>query len=166
MIKINKISSCIAASALITAASSCGRKPLVEMPKDMVPSRLERTVDSLSKKSADILNDSSYKFYGRDTLLLSPETYKTMGQFENYLNKKAESNDESVIIGSYTAFIPVYNGKTTTLIPQVQHQYDNEHINHKAIVREGKIFTKDSTDMYLPVEYYGQINPKILSKDR
>ena len=60
--------------------------------------------------------------------------------------------------------MPIYNAKSTTYYPQVRYKYANEHVNQKAVVKDAKIFTTDSTDMYVPVEYYGQINPKTLKK--
>lgn len=46
-------------------------------------------------------------------------------------------------------------------VPKTKYVYAGEHINHKAVIKDPKIFTTDSTDMYIPVEYYGQINPKV-----
>lgn len=155
------------AAAVIATTSGCVKKPYREMPKDSIPQGVEQKVDSLSKSSQRILNDTTYKYYGKDTLhlrMMPDGTTTSVNELQDQINKIAKSNDERVVIGSYTAMIPMYNGKSTTYYPQVRHHYADKHMNQKAVVKDAKIFTTDSTDMYIPVEYYGQINPKTLKK--
>ena len=58
--------------------------------------------------------------------------------------------------------VPMYMGKNLTLVPQVRTEYAKEHVNHRGIVKSAKFYTTDSTKVYLPVEYYGQINPETI----
>ena len=58
--------------------------------------------------------------------------------------------------------VPMYMGKNLTLVPQVRTKYADAHVNHRGIVQSAKFYTTDSTKVYLPVEYYGQINPEII----
>ena len=58
------------AAAVIATTSGCVKKPYREMPKDSIPQGVEQKVDSFSKCSQRILNDTTYKYYGKDTLRL------------------------------------------------------------------------------------------------
>ncbi len=162
MIKINKITNYVVASALITASTSCSKKPLRQMSKDRIPAIVERKIDSLAKQSNEILKDTTYKYFGKDTLRLS-DTQVSAKQLQKKMDKIAQKQDESVVVGSHLYMMPVCTGKSTTLIPQWCNDYAKAHINQKAIIKDTKIFTKDSTDMYIPVEYYGQINPETIN---
>ena len=161
--RINKITNCMLASALITASASCSKKPFKQMSKDKIPPIVERKIDSLAKQSEEILKDTTYKYFGKDTLCLS-DTLASTRKLQNKMNKIAKEKDESVVVGSHLYMTPVCTGKSTTLIPQWCNDYAQAHINQKARIKETKIFTTDFTDMYVPVEYYGQINPETLNK--
>ena len=161
--RINKITNCVLASALITASTSCSKKPFKQMSKDRIPLMVERKIDSLAKQSKQILKDTTYKYFGKDTLRLS-DTEASTKQIQKKMDKRAKEKDKSVVVGSHMVMVPIYTDKRTTLMPQWHNDYAKIHINQKAIVKDTKVFTTDSTDIYIPVEYYGQINPKTLKK--
>lgn len=161
--RINKITNCVLASALIAASTSCSKKPFKQMPKDRIPQIVERKIDSLAKQSKEVLRDTTYKYFGKDTLRLS-DTEASTKQIQKKMNKIAKEKDKSIVVGSHIYMVPVCTGKSTTLIPQWRNDYAKAHINQKAIIKDTKVFTTNSTNMYLPVEYYGQINPKTLNK--
>lgn len=164
---INNFIKFTTAAAVIATTSGCVKKPYREMPKDSIPQGVEQKVDSLSKSSQKILNDTTYKYYGKDTLhlrMMPGGTATSIDELQKQINEAAKNSDKRVIVGSYTVMMPLYNGKSTTYYPQVRYKYAKEHVNQKAVVKDAKIFTTDSTDMYVPVEYYGQINPKTLKK--
>ena len=162
MIKINKITNYVVTSALVTSTLSCSKKPYNLMPKHLIPHKIETCVNTLVKKSPKVLNDTTYKYYGKDTLEIKQNKYKTAEELEKFLNKKAQENDKNVAIGTYTAMVPMYMGKNLTLVPQVRTEYAKAHVNHRGIVKSAKFYTTDSTKVYLPVEYYGQINPETI----
>lgn len=161
--RINKITNCVLASALITASTSCSKKPFKQMSKDRIPPMVERKIDSLAKQSKEVLKDTTYKYFGKDTLRLS-DTEASTKQIQKKMDRIAKEKDKSVVVGSHLYMMPVCTGKSTTLIPQWRNDYAKSHINQKAIVKDAKVFTTDSTDIYIPVEYYGQINPETLNK--
>lgn len=109
------------------------------------------------------MNDTTYHFYGRDTLKLNKNFADKTEKFLKEINKQAKSNDKQVVVDKYTALEPLYPWKPASpmRVPKTKYVYAGEHINHKAVIKDSKIFTTDSTDMYIPVEYYGQINPKV-----
>ena len=146
--KINKLTGYLAVSTLLAACVSSTNKTFKPLPENLIPEQIEHKVDSLSKETKKIMNDTTYHFYGRDTLKL---------------NKQAKSNDKQVVVDKYTALEPLYPWKPASpmRVPKTKYVYAGEHINHKAVIKDSKIFTTDSTDMYIPVEYYGQINPKV-----
>lgn len=161
--RINKITNCVLASALITASTSCSKKPFKQMSKDRIPPMVERKIDSLAKQSKEVLKNSTYKYFGKDTLCLS-DTEASTKQIQKKMDRIAKEKDKSVVVGSHLYMMPVCTGKSTTLIPQWRNDYAKAHINQKAIVKDAKVFTTDSADIYIPVEYYGQINPETLNK--
>ena len=57
--RINKITNCVLASALITASTSCSKKPFKQMAKDKIPPMVERKIDSLAKQSKEILKHTN-----------------------------------------------------------------------------------------------------------
>ena len=161
--RINKIANCILASALMTATTSCSKKPFKLMPKDKISPIIERKIDSLTRQTNEILKDTTYRYFGKDTLRLSDIQASTK-QLQKKMDKRAKEKDKSVVVGSHMVMVPIYTGKRTTLMPQWHNDYAKIHINQKAIVKDTKVFTTDSTDIYITVEYYGQINPKTLKK--
>lgn len=161
--RINKITNCVLVTALITASTSCSKKPFKPMPKDKISPIVERKIDSLTRQANEILKDTTYRYFGKDTLRLS-DTQASTEQLQKKMDKRAKEKDKSVVIGSHMVMVPIYNGKRTTLMPQWHNDYAKMHINQKAIIKDTKVFTTDSTDMYIPVEYYGQINPETLNK--
>lgn len=161
--RINKITNCVLASALMTATTSCSKKPFKLMPKDKISPIIERKIDSLTRQTNEILKDTTYKYFGKDTLRLS-DTEASTKQIQKKMDRIAKEKDESVVVGSHLYMMPVCTGKSTTLIPQWCNDYAKAHINQKAVIKDTKVFTTNSTDIYIPVEYYGQINPKTLKK--
>ena len=131
--KINKLTGYLAVSTLLAACVSSTNKTFKPLPENLIPEQIEHKVDSLSKETKKIMNE------------------------------QAKSNDKQVIVDKYTALEPLYPWKPASpmRVPKTKYVYAGEHINHKAVIKDSKIFTTDSTDMYIPVEYYGQINPKV-----
>ncbi len=160
--KINKLTGYLAATTILTACVPSANKTLKPLPENLIPERIEHKLDSLSKKTKEITNDTTYHFYGRDTLELNKNFADKTEKFLKSINKQAESKNKRVVVSKYTDLEPLYPWKPASPIrvPKTKYIYANEHINHKAVIKEPKIFTTDSTDMYVPVEYYGQINPK------
>lgn len=160
---INNFIKYTTAAAVIAATGGCVKKPYREMPKDLIPNVVKQKVDSLKIESEKTLKDTTYKCYGKDTLHLSLMDgcgATNVKELQEQLNDIAKRSDKRFVESSYTYMMPISNGKTTTLYPQIGYNYADVHINQKAIVKDAKIFTTDSIDMYVPVEYYGQINPK------
>lgn len=161
--KINKLTGYLAVSTLLAACVSSTNKTFKPLPENLIPEQIEHKVDSLSKETKEIMNDTTYHFYGRDTLKLNKNFADKTEKFLKEINKQAKSNDKQVIVDKYTALEPLYPWKPASpmRVPKTKYVYAGEHINHKAVIKDSKIFTTDSTDMYIPVEYYGQINPKV-----
>lgn len=160
---INNLIRFTTAAAVITATGGCAKRSYKEMPKHLIPNVVKQKVDSLKIESEKILKDTTYKYYGKDTLhlsLMDGGGATNVKELQKQLNDIAKRNDKRFVESSYTYMMPISNGKTTTLYPQVGYNYADVHINQKALVKDAKIFTTDSTNMYIPVEYYGQINPK------
>lgn len=163
--KINTIIKTTLASALIATVSACQRKPLVEMPKENIPQEVEYSLKSINKQSQKVLNDTTYKFYGYDTIRIDGRSPIEPAQLKKEFDKRAEAKDKKVEIDRHTTMQPILVGKTRVLKPHTHYTYASEHINHQAVIKSDKIFTTDSTDIFIPVEYYGQINPKTIKNE-
>lgn len=157
--RINTITKTMILSTLIAGASACQRKPLVEMPEEFISRETKQTLDSIKEQSQNILNDTTYGVYGYDTLRIAQPI--SLNQLKENIDYIAKKNDKQVIVGKFTVMTPVRVGKTTTYHPRVHYKYASEHINQKAVIKSDKMFTTDSTDLYVPVEYYGQKNPEV-----
>jgi len=153
-----------ALSIMISGFSACERKPFKELPKKYVPELVQTKIDSLSKTSQRVLKDTTYKCFGKDTLLFCKKSEPDCDMFVKEMNEHAKRKSGKSAVNSYTVLVPMYNGKRTMWIPQVRHDYEYNYLKQQTVIRDTKLFTTDSTDIYVPVEYYGIPNPKLNKK--
>ncbi len=158
-----KIRSLFMAGVLTMGVNSCKKAPYQEMSEKYIPQIVTERVDSIALESKKILKDSSYIKYANDTIELTKDFFNKPAKFVKRLNNSAESNIPQTSTGSYTTMIPVVSGKTTIMVPQVHNIYEDNFLNTKTVINSTKIFTRDNSNMFVPVEYYGIPNPKLKS---
>lgn len=158
--KINSLSKIIGITTIAAAAVGCTRKPLKPMPQELIPAEITHKMDSLSKESQKILNDTTYKFYGNDTLRLNKDFAENPQYFQRKIEHHAQKTDKIVKVGQYTTFEPLFFNNKMMLYPKTHYIEEKGHMEHKAVIKNPQILTTDSINMYVPVEYYGKINPK------
>ena len=163
--KINNLKT-LSLSVLLASATACTHKSFKPMPQEYIPCGIKESVDSFSKESQNILKDTSYKCYGYDTVKITPKDVRSISDFGKKLDSKAKEKDKSVITKSYTVMEPVFFNNKMHLYPQVKHKYEKEHMEQKGIIKDVTFLTTDSTDIYIPVEYYGKDNPNVKKKDK
>ncbi len=152
------VNTMLVASAILTGVAACTeKKPYVQMPKENVPEAVYNKLDSLSKESKKIINNPEYELYGKDTLELSKNFARKTDKFVNKMNDKAKMADEETVVGSRVTINYYSPGPKY----QIEDIYDSNHTNHIGVIRAPKVLTTDSTDMYVPVEYYGMKNPNV-----
>ena len=166
--KLNNIYKLAIFSSLLTASTvSCVKKPLKEIQTTYLPEKAMIKLDSISKESQKVLQDTSYHFYGYDTLELNINELKTEPEkIVKKLDKKAKQNTPRSVVRTYTVMEPMFFNNKMKLYPKIKHDYEPNFIKQKAIIKDIKLFTKDSTDFYVPVEYYGIPNQKVLNKNK
>ena len=162
--RINSLSKIIGITTIAAAAVGCTRKPLKPMPQELIPTEITHNLDSLSKESQRILNDTTYKFYGNDTLRLNKDFAENPQYFQRKIDSKAKKADKTVKMGKYTKLEPMFFNNRMMLYPKTHYIEEKGHIEHKAVIKNPQILTTDSINMYIPVEYYGKINPKATKK--
>ena len=160
--KLNNIYKLAIFSSLLTASTaSCVKKPLKEIQTTYLPEKAMIKLDSISKESQKVLLDTSYHFYGYDTLELNINELKTEPKtIVEKLDRKAKQNTPSTVMK------PMFFNNKMKLYPKIKHDYEPNFINQKVIIKDIKLFTRDSTDFYVPVEYYGIPNQKVLNKNK
>lgn len=147
------LTSLIAGSQI--AVTSCKKAPLRPMAEKSIQPVVTQKIDSIAKETQKILQNSKYQKFGEDTLELTKDFLSNPKDFVDEINKSASLHIPEECVGSYTVMRQIYNGKSTITIPQIQHIYEDTYKNAKAVISSTKIFTRDNTDMYVPVEYYG-----------
>lgn len=148
-------------SLLIAGAPSCVNKPYVEMPRENVSENVKTTLDSLVDETSKIKSDTSYIFYGRDTLLLWEDFDEKTDRYLKKINSESKSKAPQTVVDRKIVLIPTRVGNTTSMRQHVRVVKESDYIETKAVIPSNQIFTKDSVAMYVPVEYYGKSNPKV-----
>lgn len=164
--RINNLSKIIGITAITSASIGCTRKPLSSMPEELISKEITQKMDSLSKETQKTLEDTTYKFYGYDTLKINKNFSEKPEDFQDKINSKAKSADKTVVTGQYTKLEPIFFNNKMHLYPKTHFIEEKAHLNHRAVIKNPQIYTTDSTDMYVPVEYYGKINPKAIEESR
>ena len=151
-------------SLLLAGTSSCIQKPYVEMPKENISTEIQSSLDSLVNETSKIKSNANYKLYGRDTLLLWNDFNKKPARYMKNINQKAADNVPNTVVDKKTVLIPSKIGNTTVMRQHVKVIRKPDYIEVKAVIPETRILTRDSTVMYIPVEYYGKNNPEVKEK--
>ncbi|MCR5265106.1 MAG: hypothetical protein K6E29_00755 [Cyanobacteria bacterium RUI128] len=148
-------------SGLISASvSGCKKAPFREMTT--VPQNVVQKVDSMVKASESITKDTSYIFYGNDTLELSDKFVRNTPEFIRKMNKKAIKNTPKEKVGQHLENLMIpKRGGGFDIIPTMKTDYAPIYVEQTAVVKSPTVFTRDGKDMYIPVEYYGKKNPEI-----
>lgn len=140
------------------AATSCERGPLHKISE---PNQIVRTMDSLAEVTKKTLANKNYHLFGADTIEISQDISKKSDNFVSKINSLAQSNSPEEITGSYITLLPVSNGRTTTLIPQTNFIYTDKFVNSRAVIGEGVFANKSGEKLFVPVKYYGEVNPEL-----
>lgn len=150
-------------SGLMAISTGCQKAPF--KPMLSVPKNVTQKVDSLIKESEKVTKDTSYIFYGNDTLELTDKFVKNTPEFLQKLNKKAVKNTPKVKTGQHleNQMIPKRGGGFD-IIPVMKTDYSPAYTNQKVVIKSPSIYTRDGKDMYVPVEYYGKNNPELTNK--
>lgn len=134
----------------LMATSVTGCKQSFKEVKNVEP-QLEKRINAIAKRTADVLDDKTYTLYGRDTLRLNNKFKASSNKFIEEINDSAASKAPARIIDSK---LVVTN---TPIGPMVKNHVIKEPVykDTKAVIVPNKVFT-DGWSYYVPVEYYGK----------
>ncbi len=153
----------ILSGVMAIGTSGCQKTPF--KPMMSAPKNVTQKVDSLIKESEKITKDTSYIFYGKDTLELTDKFVKNTPEYMKDMLKKAEKSTPKVKTGQHleNQMFPKTGGGFD-IIPVMKNDYTPIYTNQKVVVKSDSLFTRDGKDIYIPVEYYGKNNPKLQNK--
>lgn len=152
----------IGAFALSTSLISCNReRSYKELNKEDVPIEFKEAIDSFTRENEDIPNDPNYMKFGDDTLKFEKFYLYDQPRFNHDLEKRMLKQMPKTCIGEKKDLVPIFNGKTVVVRAKKRKIYENHFINSKTVVASDKIFTKRGNDIYIPIQYYGEPNPKL-----
>lgn len=155
----------ILSSVLSCGLSACQKAPLKEVPKEKLENVIVNRVDSFISESKKVLQNKEYQSYGKDTLKLTQEFFQNPKEFFKELDKKAKSEVPRVVVRTYTVMVPSVVHKWRVVEPQTRHEYARKFVEPCALILSDKIYTRDSIDRYVPVEYFGVQNKKLMDKE-
>ena len=150
---IFKTGICAAMMAATVVGCAPKRQKLVPMPKEYVSQKLVQSVNSLYKEGTAVKYNTKNVLLDRDTVKLDRDFVRDPDSFYRSTNSFLSQNYNETICPEDEGFA----GKGYF---DTQNYYD-KYINKQAIVSGKNLYTTDSIDVYVPVEYYGEINPEI-----
>lgn len=138
------------AAMFATACSSGHAGQLTKMANP--PRDFKQVVNLVNRPAKEVLADSTYKLFGRDTLKLTDD----YGAFAKNLAKKLKTSIPKVLTGTEKL--------NSNMSGPTVNKYTDYFIDSKAVVK--KEFYKDvNNNTFVPVEYYGRKNPDPALKD-
>lgn len=152
----------VMAGTVALSTSSCKREPIHRISDTSKYPIIER-VDSFTKSS---LNDVDTTFADRiktDTLEISNKLLNDKKELVDYLDKNARSTNYNVVVDTRPvySFGMRYDGKMGYRL-RMEDVVEPRYISSEmAGVMQNKVYTnKSETKYFVPVNYYGVVNPK------
>ena len=152
----------VMAGTVALSTSSCKREPIHRISDASKYLIIER-MDSFTKSS---LNDVDTTFADRiktDTLEISNKLLNDKKELVDYLDKNARSTNYNVVVDTRPvySFGMRYDGKMGYRL-RMEDVVEPRYISSEmAGVMQNKVYTnKSETKYFVPVNYYGVVNPK------
>lgn len=152
----------VMAGTVALSTSSCKREPIHRI-SDVSKYPIIERVDSFTKSS---LNDVDTTFADRiktDTLEISNKLLNDKKELVDYLDKNARSTNYNVVVDTRPvySFGMRYDGKMGYRL-RMEDVVEPRYISSEmAGVMQNKVYTnKSETKYFVPVNYYGVVNPK------
>ena len=155
----------ILGSFLSCGLQACQKAPFKEVPKEKVENVIVNRVDSFISESKKVLQNDKYQIFEKDTIELTKDFFNNPKEFFKYLDEKAKTEVPRVVIRTYTVMVPSVVHKWRVVEPQTRHEYAKKFIEPKSVILSDKIYTRDSIDRYVPVEFWGISNPELKDKN-
>ena len=150
----------LALAAMMTTAVSACKRPVNFIPvsKEFVQPRTTKVLDSLVKEGENVAENSDYIYLGGDTLELNKDFPENPTKFFDKTTLILNDKFNEKICTEHCKNIYGYPESSQI----IKHKNcPNIYIDKTAIIPSAQIYTIDSTALYIPVEYYGKVNPEI-----
>ena len=156
---ISKIRAGALSALLMLSAAGCKKSApvLKPLPYDYVAQKVINNIDAIRHKTVSVIENPDYVLLGRDTVALNKDFLLHPEKFLVEQNKKLSKKFMDQVKGEWKSdYISTPDGGAYIFAPDYYYKY----VDKTTAVRSNNIYTTDSTDMFIPVEYYGKINPE------
>lgn len=159
VLNINNIKTAAFVTMLTASVTGCKQSAhYTPLARECVQPKTTILVDSLHQEGKKLISNEDYVFLGCDTLPLNKDFVEKPARFfENAkLSLRGKFNDQVVSVNT-----PIFDNSNRIGAPNTYDLY----INKQAVVSANEFYTlgSDSKTVYVPVQYYGQINPNVQS---
>ena len=150
----------VSLAAMMAVTVSACKKPanFVPVSKDYIQPKTTAILDSLVKEGKKISENTDCVYLGSDTLELNKDFSKNPARFLNKATMIARDKFNDKVYTKKYDYTPSYPECVST---KRNSEFKDMYIDKTAIIPNAETFTTDSTDIYVPVEYYGRVNPEI-----
>lgn len=156
---VNSFRALTMAAMMAATVSGCKRPAnFVPMSREYVQPKTTAIIDSLVKEGKKISQNPDYVYLGNDTLELNKDFSKNPAKFfENTSLILQNKFNDRLCTNKYYHICSDPDGATIIHYNNTAEVY----IDKTTIIPKSEMYTTDSTDIYVPVEYYGKINPEV-----
>lgn len=156
---ISKIRAGALSAFLMLSSIGCKKNAPVYklLPSDYVAPKVIKNIESIRNKTVSVINNPDYVLLGRDTVVLNKDFHLHPEKFLEEQNKKLADKFVDEVKGEWKSnYIATPDGDAYVYSPD----YYRKYVDKTTVINSDKIYTTDSIDMFVPVEYYGKINPE------
>lgn len=157
----------IMAGTMALSQTACKREPIHQITNATKYPIIER-VDSFTKSALNKVDTTLLSKVKIDTLQISDKALNDKNELVKYLNKNAKTSNPQVLVSSKLEYSygMKYNGKMGFRW-RTKNTYEPQYTpSTMTAVMQNKVYTNKSENKYfVPVNYYGKINPKAIKKD-
>lgn len=162
VLNINNIKTAAFVTMLTASATGCKQSAhYTPLARECVQPKTTILVDSLHQEGKKIIDNEDFVFLGCDTLPLNKDFATNPAGLFKSANLTLRDNFNDKVVTSQGE-PRVYTHPDRIGVTQDINALDL-YVNKQAVVSANEFYTlgSDSKTVYVPVQYYGQINPNI-----
>jgi len=158
--KISPIMRKITLGATILAATACkeARGPLQKTTE--ATEGLKQIINYMSHENKQILKDTTYKLFARDTVRVPFSAQSDLEDFRQNIRFSMKKKMPTVITGTHEERKVYWSSVSSDEVCDRTDKF----INPKAVVKN-ELFQNKGGDIFVPVEFYGKKNPDPVLKN-
>lgn len=144
----------VLAGALLSCTTACHKQTYQETAKPFLTKKSIYVLDTFANNSKKILNDTTYKCFGVDTIQIPRHVHSMIKNFKNNLLIKANRKMPKTNIDTVKSNI-ISPSLHQTMQGKIIRKRDNFTDTH-VVFDNSKFYTKNDFDVFVPVKYYGK----------